>query len=260
MNKKTLLAGLAVICAACQNVGNNDMSNLLAGQWTITEIDGKTLEDGQIPAEIEIDMENNRFSANAGCNSMNGSISIDSTSNNGILFKLQATTRMMCPDMENEVKLQQMFEKVSKYTIDTISLQKSVALMDVEGKILVKLQYLKDSSADEWSLKGNWKIQAVNGQMIENTESTTDLYFDLENNLLGGNIGCNNLGGGVNLSDYSISFSDLTCTMKMCDEHSMEVEASINEALAKVSQWSVANGELLLQDENGQLLLTLIRE
>ena len=261
MNTKLIYASCsALMLMSCQPKNIPDHSTELDGQWTITAIDDTTIATGEIPAEMQIYVDRLTFAANAGCNNMNGAIVVDTLNEYGISFDLQAVTRMMCPDMNNEQKLQLALEKVVKFSLDTTGVRKVVTLLGSSNEKLVKLEFLKKHSTDEWSLKGNWHIRQVMGKDIENTESVTELYFDLQNNIVSGNAGCNSIGGSLDLGDYTMKFCDVNLTQQMCDQASMDVEASIIEALNSVSQWAVENGELLLENINGDVVMILYRE
>lgn len=259
--KRVLFAGAcAAMLSACANVDQSSCLKMLDGAWTITELDGAAIDSEAAAVEMQMVMSDMQFAGNAGCNSMNGDITADITKKGDIAFEVKAMTKMMCPDMTNEEKLQAVLGKVAKYELDTVSSPAKVVLFDAEGNAVVKMQFLRKNEVDAWSIKGTWKVKAVRGESIDQTESTPEFFFDLENNLFGGNTGCNSMGGSIELTDCTMKFSDPYLTEMLCDEHSMDIENKVAGTLPHIAQWSVENAELHLLDEDGNVLIELIRE
>lgn len=260
MNKQLIICSCAALMLmGCNNKSVKNSSSMLDGQWTITEIDGVAIDVMNIPSEMQIVVDKKMFSSNAGCNSMTGTFNLDSIKGDLITFKMQGITRMSCPDMENEQRLQAVYEKIAKYSVDTVAEPKTVTFFDDTKVAVLKLSFLKGNSAEEWSLKGKWNIKSVSGIDIENTEAACELNFDLQNNIFNGIAGCNSLGGVIELGDYTLKFDDVNLTEMSCDDNSMKVEDSIVKALNSTRIWSVENGELHLENENGEVVMVLYR-
>ena len=259
MKRVLFIGACAAFLAACTQVDNGKQLQLLDGAWTITDLSGADLGDDDV-AQLQLDLAEMTFHGNAGCNSMNGVLSVNEAVKNGLALEVQATTRMMCPDMNNDALLQDALGKVTTFSIDTVGGNRKAVLFDSEGNTLIKLSFLRKNGIDEWSIKGTWRVKSVKGEVIDMTESTPEFYFDLENNLFGGNTGCNSMGGGIELSDATMKFTEPYVTEMLCDEHSMDIENKIAGTLPLVAMWSVENAELHLLDEDGKVLIELIRE
>lgn len=75
-------------------------TDFLNGSWTVTEIDGRKLDNKGV--KMVIDIPEMRVHGNTGCNIFNGQIFVDPDKDGSIQFQELAVTRMLCPDMETE--------------------------------------------------------------------------------------------------------------------------------------------------------------
>lgn len=98
MKKILLSVSLAFLLGACAQTPHQNASNdVLQGRWIITQIDQQPI-NGERPAWIEFKQQ--RFAANAGCNSLMGSYHIEKKT---LLFTQVAGTQMYCQEtMEQE--------------------------------------------------------------------------------------------------------------------------------------------------------------
>lgn len=74
--------------------------DFLNGNWQITSVAGKSITDEE--ATIFIDINELKIHGNTGCNFFNGVIYINPDKSNAIDFSNLASTRMACPNMEQE--------------------------------------------------------------------------------------------------------------------------------------------------------------
>lgn len=74
--------------------------DFLNGNWLITSVGGKTLDSED--ATIFIDINELKVHGNTGCNFFNGILYINPDKSNAIDFSNLASTRMACPNMEQE--------------------------------------------------------------------------------------------------------------------------------------------------------------
>lgn len=84
--------------------------------------------------QIEINLAQNRFFGNDGCNNMMGSLKLVDDKN--LEFGRIAGTRMACTDMENPYKFTQALAKTKTYTIENLKL----ILLDIDGIALLQFQ------------------------------------------------------------------------------------------------------------------------
>lgn len=86
--------------------------DFLNGAWRVTAINGNTNTNEGI--QFVIDLPEKKLHGNAGCNIVNGDISIDPDVTNSIQFSNLATTRMMCPDLATETAVLVALEETEK--------------------------------------------------------------------------------------------------------------------------------------------------
>ncbi len=88
------------------NTGNIMMTlrrhnmEFLNGNWLVTSIDGKKINDDEVT--IFIDIPELKIHGNTGCNFFNGDIYIDPQTSNAIDFSNMGLTRMACPKADRE--------------------------------------------------------------------------------------------------------------------------------------------------------------
>lgn len=86
--------------------------DFLNGAWRVTAINGNANTNEGI--QFVIDLPEKKLHGNAGCNIVNGDISIDPDVTNSIQFSNLATTRMMCPDLATETAVLVALEETEK--------------------------------------------------------------------------------------------------------------------------------------------------
>ncbi|MER3375631.1 MAG: META domain-containing protein [Allomuricauda sp.] len=86
--------------------------------WVLEEMDGKTVSkedfNGKDVPNMEININNNRFSGFSGCNRMTGSLFFEKDL---LRFTQVAGTRMACPDMGKESEFLKNLQAITKYSI-----------------------------------------------------------------------------------------------------------------------------------------------
>lgn len=75
----------------------------LNGSWRIAKVNDKPMEQEDV--QMVIDVDEGKIHGNTGCNIFNGQLEIDMDQPNSISFCNIATTRMSCPQVENETAL-----------------------------------------------------------------------------------------------------------------------------------------------------------
>lgn len=75
--------------------------SFLNGAWRVTSIHG-TPVPAEADIKVVIDIDECRLHGNAGCNVLNGDVTVNLDKGNGLEFKNLATSRMMCPYISTE--------------------------------------------------------------------------------------------------------------------------------------------------------------
>ncbi|MCI9607048.1 MAG: META domain-containing protein [Muribaculaceae bacterium] len=109
------------------------------GAWTVTKIGNEDVAEDK-GVKLVIDVPELRVHGNTGCNILNGNIFVDPDKQNSLQFKDLATTRMMCPDIENEQKFLVALEQVE--TVVPGPDGTTALLKDAHGKTLIALKRL----------------------------------------------------------------------------------------------------------------------
>lgn len=117
----------------------------LNGNWRVTAIDGKEINDEE--ANIFIDIAELKVHGNTGCNYFNGDLYIDTQRSNAIDFSDMATTRMACPKGDQErmmlVALEEAKTAIAGKHDDT------VLLLNRKGKEVLQLKRIPLPAEEE---------------------------------------------------------------------------------------------------------------
>lgn len=259
----TLCAGFLVV--SCGTGKNSAYSVPVVGEWNIVEVDGKTLNAaGGSQPTIGFDAVNRRIYGNSGCNRMMGTYETHSSKPGSLSFGPIGSTRMACPDMSVENRILAALKEVVSYTKVTGRKSKGdapaeLALCDQKGKPLMILQrILLDRSA----LNGEWKIADLKGAEAGTTEKEPFIGFDVKENRIYGNAGCNNFNGAFGQSGKqpnSLDFGQVVSTMMACPD--LSTEDAILSALNQVKSFEFqGKDQVKLLDGEGNQLLGLIRK
>lgn len=116
-----------------------------------------------------------------------------------------------------------------------------------------------DTKTDAKKLDGKWNVVEVKGEKISK-EGLPYMEFDMAENKLHGNAGCNMFNTSITLDPKdvsSITIAPGAATMMACPD--MATEDAIMKAMTDVASVKAGNSEdeMLLVDENGNVLLVL---
>ncbi len=203
-------------CANKKQVSADESINIAAvtgKKWQIIELAGKQISgkiNGKMPFLQFLD-EEARYTATGGCNTMNGEFKFGRK--NQISFTRGISTMMACEDMESDKALADVFQQSSHYRLEGENLILS------KGKKGVALAKFKEV-VNETSLSGTWELDYIAGsekpfnELFPNKKPT--LVFDVANNKVSGNAGCNRLNGGIELNGRRIKFNAIATTRMAC--------------------------------------------
>lgn len=77
--------------------------DFLNGEWHVSAIENEPIDDPDM--NLVIDVDEGKIHGNTGCNILNGTLDIDMETVNTISFHDIVTTRMACPNPENQTRL-----------------------------------------------------------------------------------------------------------------------------------------------------------
>lgn len=109
----------------------------LNGAWRVTEIEGAAISAN---VRIVIDVDEHKIHGNAGCNVLNGDITVNLDKRDGIEFKNLATSRMTCPDIATEQAFLLALESVDNAAKG--STPDTAVLKNAAGQTIISLKRL----------------------------------------------------------------------------------------------------------------------
>ena len=249
--KKNLISAAAFAAILLSSCGTTTKSVDITGEWNVVSVEGKQVTGNPY---IGFDTENGRLYGNAGCNRIMGGFEIDSVNPGHIGLTNVASTRMMCPDMETEQKVLEALNEVAGFK----SSATGVELTDKDGKVLISLEKREAPAVSGNDINGEWKISKVEGAAVEVADKTPFLSFNVAENAVHGNGGCNIINGSFLQEEgnpSSLKFGHMISTMMAGP--GMETERKVLIAMNKVASFVLnEDGTLSLMDaENNEVLL-----
>lgn len=272
---KKLIYSIGIMCmsavmVSCGTSKKSVCPTSLNGEWNIVEVDGKAIRNAseQPSPFIGFDFDTKRVYGNSGCNRMMGTFSIDSLQPNALHFGPIAGTRMACPDMTIEQNVLGALEKVNSFEVLSCDKEENgiskIALCGNDGKQLVVIEKKtgNQSPATLASLQGEWLIKTVEGAPVGKAEKTPFIGFNVAEGQVYGNVGCNNISGGLKEDEKNpatLDLSTLATTMMMCPD--MDTETTILKALGMVKTFKLTGSDTLsFLNGNGAEVMTLVKK
>lgn len=207
--------------------------NLIAGDYYITSVD-PLMEFQEVTPTIKIE-EEGRISGNNGCNSFFGQINLEKE---GKLLANVGSTRRACQGEGEEVE-RLMMEVLNRTT--NIKREGNFIIF-YEGDIVLL-------TAKSLSLElGTWQVFSLDGKSIDNMPS-----FEVINNRVNGNTGCNSFFAMVEQNGSSLQFIEVGMTEMDCPDFDMSIEAKFSKALSEVTSIK-REGENAIFYNNGKEL------
>lgn len=225
------------------------------GEWQLATIDSKNVTEEENVPYILFELKTGRFYANNGCNTLNGSFTI----NNGrITFGQVATTLMYCADAPYEAAFNAAINDGAVLVttpIYRIGADSYLTLTDTAGKAVMTLR-----KKNMEFLNGNWQITMADGVKIDDEEAT--VFFDIHELKLHGNTGCNYVNGDIYIDPQrpnAIDISNMGMTRMACPKTAQERAITV----ALESAYTAAEGgeadTVVLMDKSGKTIMTLKR-
>lgn len=105
------------------------------GTWKITKVNSTNCKNKDL--ELALDLEDLKVHGRVGCNIVNGSLLLDASKPNSIMFLDLITTMMSCPDMALETEILIALEKTESYKKSRDN--KSITLYDKDNNAVMEL-------------------------------------------------------------------------------------------------------------------------
>lgn len=252
--KKILISAAAFAAVMLSSCGTTGKSVDISGEWNVVSVEGQKVTGNPY---IGFDMQEGRLYGNAGCNRIMGGVELDSINPGKIGFTGVASTRMMCPDMETEQKVLEALNEVAGYQASATG----VELTDKDGKVLISLEKREAPAVSVNDINGEWTISKVEGAAVEIADKTPFLSFNVTENTVHGNGGCNIINGSFSQEEgnsSSLKFGQMISTMMAGP--GMETESKLLAAMNKVASFVMnEDGTLSLMDASNNEVLLLVK-
>lgn len=233
-------AMILVGCATKKNMVKQGDTELLIGKkWQLVELNGNPVAEkvnGKTPF-LELMDEGGRYSATGGCNGIGGEYELDK--NRGVKFQRGMSTMMACPDMTIEQGFGKVFEAADSYAVSDSAL----SLLS-KGTLLAKFKLFETAAND---LSGSWELDYIMepGSTLESLfpGKRPTIVFDVANEKVSGNGGCNSFSGGVTLAGSGLKFGPLMSTKMACQGTAEDV---FFKNIDRVTSYSATDNQLTL--------------
>jgi heat shock protein HslJ len=223
-------------------------------RWKLVQINGSNV--GTSAAYFELSADRTRFSGNAGCNRIFGSVDIRRDTIN---FSKVGITRMACANrrvQKLETEFVRALENADRYERRGASLtlfvrRRAVMKLEAPGK------QNSETPADTARIEDKkWALEAIAGAPVSKIGQSAFLVFDRDKQSAGGNSSCNVFGGTYSLSGNALKITDVVSTMRACiEDNRMKIERQFLDSLAKTNRYEIHAGKLNLY-QGKRLLLT----
>ena len=231
-------------------------TNLENRRWELSEINGQRVYSSKAFLEFT---SQNRFSGNAGCNRMFGSVSV---SGRNIAFSGVGVTKMFCGEngvMKLETDFTRALERVTRFerTGNNLSLY-------ARNRLVLKFKGTakpNDDNNSNWRLEDKkWVLESIKNRSLPKIETVPFINFDKAKKSAGGNTGCNVFGGNYSAAGDGLAITNLVSTMRACiEDERMNVERQFKNNLENADRFEIKGGKLYLY-QNRILLLTFRAE
>lgn len=223
---------------------------MIGGEWTVYSVNN-TMVTGEERPYISLDLAQNRFYGNNGCNYINGDLTVGLSG--AISFTNMISTMKMCQDDRFQYLINLALDKVVSYWSRRSGPITFLDLKDNEGNILM---ILRRHNMD--FLNGAWQVKEMNGIPLPESRKLT-ITFDTGELKTHGNTGCNIFNGEMFIDPdktNSLQLINLSTTRAACDRADLETEMLL--ALEEVeTAIRNADGSIVLRSPEGKELLLL---
>lgn len=110
------------------------------------------------------------------------------------------------------------------------------------------------------NIDGEWAVSTIEGESLPETINEVILSFDTNTQSYHGMTGVNIINGNYELKDNAITLSEGALTQMMGDSISMVVEAKYINAIHSAKSIAESEGQITLQDAEGNALMVLVKK
>lgn len=192
----------------------------ISGEWAIKDL-GARQAGGEMTPFLMFDAKKGRFYGNNGCNTINGSYTVNAADSTLRFSNVVSTMRACDPTDFTEQEINEAINNTRRYEWSVSpEFQYTLSFLDANGNVLMNLR-----RQDFDFLNGTWQVVAINGSSVDDPDMK--FVIDMAELKLHGNTGCNIVNGSI-VTDMternSISFQGLQTTRMACPDAKRENE------------------------------------
>lgn len=226
----------------------------LNGHWILASVYGKPINRMVVLPNLIINLGELRINGNGGCNEYFASI--EGLTQDAISFGMAGATLKECSRPNIEEEYFQALGEVKKYSFENDMLE----FYNDQGDVVLRFiatDAPAETSVELSDLDGEWKLTTFKGGVLNKMIVLPTINFDLEEQRIFGNAGCNNYFAGIEMNGNELTFSAAGATLMACIDENIEGEYL--SILEEVKSFEVNGNELEFFDANGESLVTFIR-
>lgn len=232
---------------------------VLYGIWTAIDVNSLPVDGTDRPyIEFGSDPTNPflvRCYAYDGCNYLNGEYAVTPGGSMKRTSEFISTMKM-CEGAKYELGMALAMNEVTNYKIEKVGLEYLLYFQTSEGKNLMVMRKFESDF-----INGAWKVTSINGASV-NKDLELNLVFDLNDNTVHGNVGCNTMNGRIKINpdvQNSLTLTDMATTRMTCPD--ISTEYALLQALGTVNnvQPGGDDSSAVLRNADGNAVVTLER-
>jgi len=228
---------------AVTQAGPDDLVTLQAAPWTLSELDGQSVDaSAGITAVFGADES---LTGSAGCNAFTGDYTTEGAT---LTVTPLAATRKACePDvMDNENLYLDLLQNAATWSLDGATL----TITSADSGVLV---FGGEGSAEPAPFQGTeWTLQSITGQDVASVGATAVFADDFTVSGFGG---CNQYNGPWSLDQDTIAIGPLAATRKACAQDVMDTENAFLNAMESVDAMAITGQTLTLSASDQSAVL-----
>lgn len=229
----------------------SDIEERLGGEWTIVQVGSRIIDSDDNMPYVIFEPSKAQFYASNGCNTINGTYSVDSLQR--LVFRNVLSTLRLCPDVPFESGINAVIsDKPAPFKISEIGSESFLDFIDGNGMTLMRMR-----RGNLGFLNGQWDVESIAG--LKEMESPASVFFDLTELKLHGNTGCNIVNGDIYLDHRrpnSVDFSNMIVTQMACPFEAQQTAmlVALEECASALNDGA---DKVMLLNSDGKILITL---
>lgn len=259
LSSKMLLLAVAVLtfgimtqsCKTTKDSTKGSASAAINGTWILQTFEGAPAANsfkGKIPS-MTIELAEKRMNGNAGCNRFFGTFTYEK---NILSAPKLGATLMACMEENKEDQFLEMLGKSNEVVVT-----ESTLTLSNGGKVVA--EFVKGIDLD--IVAGfTWTLESIEGKSAKSLFDIKDklptLEFNLSENRISGNAGCNHYNAGYKLEGSAFTVGPIMSTKMACPN--LSGEDAYTKVLSGVSDLKITDSSIVFV-RNGKEILKFVK-